>query len=76
MEFFLVLIVGAFLFAVCGVIGLIVRTKRLGEDLEKLRREIHSVSDKLNDLSRSAAARAYDVSRPEAAASSANEVSP
>jgi uncharacterized membrane protein len=56
MEFLLVLIIGAFLFAVCGVIGLIGRTKRLGEDLEKIRREIHSVSGKLNDLVRSAAA--------------------
>ncbi|MDR2048063.1 MAG: DUF2339 domain-containing protein [Treponema sp.] len=53
MEFLLLLIIGAFLFAVLGVIGLLVRTKRLNDEFEELRREIRSVSDKLHDLSRS-----------------------
>jgi hypothetical protein len=52
MEFLLFLVIGAFLFAVFGVIGLLGRTKRLNDELEELRRTLHALSDKLNGLSR------------------------
>ncbi|MDR0403550.1 MAG: hypothetical protein LBH35_08200, partial [Treponema sp.] len=48
LEFLLALVIGAFLFAVFGVIALLGKTKRLAKELEELKRNVRNLSCELS----------------------------
>ncbi|MDR1308043.1 MAG: hypothetical protein LBK74_10785, partial [Treponema sp.] len=61
-QFLVLLIIGAFLFTVFGVIALLGRTKRLGEELKELKTNLNNLSYRISSGEKPAGARPAAVS--------------